>query len=351
MKTKKKTIALILILAMISLSIYYLESSKVSPTNTNTETQPVSDKPPLKDGKYSLAPELAGISGYLNTPEGTRIADFEGKVVMIDFWTYTCINCIRTLPFLTAWDEKYRDSGLVIIGVHTPEFDFEKKKENVQQAIEEYGINYPVVQDNNYATWQAYKNRFWPHKFLIDSEGYIRYDHIGEGGYEETELIIQELLAEIGEDVSDMEVEDEGLGLRLTTTPELYAGYNFALNRGQNIGNPGGLMPDITSSYTRPSDLEDNVIYLEGEWKSSKDDLELVSDEGSIFLNFRASKVHIVIDSEDTTMNVFIDNEENESITIDTPKLYTVYDGDYGSYLLELKVKKGLRFNAFTFGS
>jgi thiol-disulfide isomerase/thioredoxin len=348
---KTKTIILIAVLIMIVGSIYYLESQKVTPTSEiqdTTQEQNIIEK--LKDGLYPKSPELVGISGYLNTEE-IKISDLEGKVVLVDFWTYTCINCIRTLPFLTAWDEKYRDNGLVIIGVHTPEFEFEKKYDNVQLAIEKYNIEYPVVQDNDYATWKAFKNRFWPHKYLIDSEGYVIYDHIGEGGYEETELKIQELLAEIGEDVSDMETEEEGSNLRLKTTPELYAGYNFALNRRQNIGNNGGLQPDETTTYEKPSEIKKDTIYLEGEWMSNPDDLTLISDTGSIFLEFQAAEVNIVSDSSSSTnMKVYIDRTLTNSISIDEPILYNVYNDQYGTYLLELQVEKGFKFNAFTFG-
>jgi thiol-disulfide isomerase/thioredoxin len=140
--------------------------------------------------------ELTGITGYLNTEEKITLAQNRGKVILIDFWTYTCINCIRTLPHVIEWDKKYRDKGLVVIGVHTPEFEFEKKTENVENAIQKHGIEYVVVQDNNYATWRAFQNRYWPRKYLIDKQGRIRYDHIGEGGYKETEHKIIELLAE-----------------------------------------------------------------------------------------------------------------------------------------------------------
>lgn len=349
---KNKTIILIIVVLIVVASIYYLESAKVKPSNVSNEAPITNGQQQLKEGIYPLSPELAGIAGYLNSDEGIKISDYRGKVVLIDFWTYTCINCIRTLPFLTAWDEKYRGSGLVTIGVHTPEFEFEKKYENVADAIAQYNIKYAVVQDNDYSTWRAFKNRFWPHKFLIDSEGYIRYDHIGEGGYEETELKIQELLAEIGEDVSDMETEDEGFSLRLVTTPELYAGYNFALNRDQNIGNPRGLQPGQIITYDKPNDFVKDAIYLEGEWKSNQDDLELISDSGSIFLNFQAAKVHIVTNSnKEINMDIYIDGEKIDSLLIDTPKLYTVFSDSYGNHLLELKVESGFSFNAFTFGS
>jgi thiol-disulfide isomerase/thioredoxin len=138
---------------------------------------------------------LAGISGYINTHDGFRLSEIVGKkVVLVDFWTYSCINCQRTQPYLNAWYKKYKDAGLEIVGVHTPEFAFEKDRANVVAAVEKFGITYPVVQDNDYQTWGTYGNRYWPRKYLIDIDGYIVYDHIGEGGYEETEEKIQELL-------------------------------------------------------------------------------------------------------------------------------------------------------------
>src|SRR3989344_4406767 len=188
LKTNKKTILLLVVL-LILISIIYLEKQKVAPEIklTQQETE-------FKDGKYPKSPELTGIAGYLNTEPELKISNLKGKIILIDFWTYTCINCIRTLPYLKSWHEKYSNKGLVIIGVHTPEFSFEKDHANVLNAVKELGIKYPVVQDNDYVTWTAFKNRYWPRKYLIDSEGYIRYDHVGEGAYEETEIKIQELL-------------------------------------------------------------------------------------------------------------------------------------------------------------
>jgi len=364
---KRNIIILIVVFIFVVSSIYYLESMKAGSAKINSvEKEDLNEE--LKEGKYSKAPELVGVSGYLNTDgEQIKISDLEGKVVLVDFWTYTCINCIRTFPYLTEWDEKYREKGLVIIGVHTPEFEFEKEYDNVEAAIKKYDIKYPVVQDNDYATWGAYKNRFWPRKYLVDSEGYIRYDHIGEGSYEETELKIQELLAEIGEDVSDMETTEEGSNLRLVTTPELYAGYGFALSRGQNIGNPEGLIPGQTVLYKVPEEMKKDIIYLDGIWKNNIDNLELTGEEGSIVLDFQAKEVNIVADSEsDIIMEVFIDgeyvNEEQAGsdvqfsdgkafVTVNAAQLYNVVNGEYGEYKLELKVMgNGFSFNAFTFG-
>ena len=192
-KAKSKKInyfVTLVVVLVIALAIFLLQKSKVSPQADLDDK-----KTELKQGAYPKAPDFAGIERWINS-EPLKIEGLKGKVVLVDFWTYTCINCIRTLPYLKEWDKKYKDRGLVIVGVHTPEFEFEKKYENVVNAVNEYQIKYPVAQDNDYATWRAYQNRYWPHKFLIDMDGYIRYDHIGEGAYEETEKMIQQLLNE-----------------------------------------------------------------------------------------------------------------------------------------------------------
>jgi len=362
---KKRIIMLVVAVLIIGGLIYYFESLKVDlGTTTLEDTQTT-----LKEGKYLKAPELVGISGYINTDPEFKITDQKGKVVLVDFWTYTCINCIRTLPYLTEWDEKYRDKGLVIIGVHTPEFEFEKKYDNVKDAVEKYGINYAVAQDNDYLTWRAYRNRYWPHKYLIDSEGFIRYDHIGEGAYEETERKIQELLSEIGEDITDMDTSGlEDKTPRTIRTPELYAGYNFALTRGQNIGNKEGLQPDKIVDYTLPDSIKKDLIYLDGKWLSNEDDLQAQEDQVSIVLDFTASSVNIVANtlSEPLELEVFINGDyvkeelagtdvkfENGKafILVDKPQLYNVIEGDHGNYKLKLTTNlKDFTFNAFTFG-
>ncbi|MBI4447854.1 thioredoxin family protein [Candidatus Woesearchaeota archaeon] len=364
---KKVNLTLLIVLLIIVGTIYYLERSRVEPgvVEIARTSQTI-----LKEGKYPQAPEIIGIAGYINTEEGLKIADLRGKVVLVDFWTYTCINCLRTLPYLTAWDKKYRDKGLVIIGVHTPEFEFEKKYENVKAAVKKYGIEYPVVQDNDYATWRAYMNRFWPHKYLIDSEGYIRYDHIGEGAYEETERKIQELLSEINASVEDMETTKlEDKTPQLPITPELYAGYEFALKRGQDIGNEEGMQPDKKTRYTLPSKIEGGTIYLEGEWQSNPDDLELKwANGGSVVLEFTANSVNIVAASpaQPLKVEVFIDGKyinkeqagtdvqfekEKSFTTINEPRLYNLVDGKFGTYTLKITANSpGLSFNAFTFG-
>ncbi|KJK24422.1 thioredoxin [Burkholderiaceae bacterium 16] len=146
-------------------------------------------------GNYGKAPEFAGVDQWLNSPPLT-MSSLQGKVVLVDFWTYTCINCINTLPYVKQWYDKYKDQGLVVVGVHTPEFPFEKSTDNVKAAIKRFGIRYPVAQDNSYATWNAFSNQYWPAVYLIDASGKIVYKHLGEGQYEETEAVIQKLLAE-----------------------------------------------------------------------------------------------------------------------------------------------------------
>ncbi|HIJ18185.1 TPA: thioredoxin family protein [Candidatus Woesearchaeota archaeon] len=398
---KGKTIALIIVLIAIAGSIYYLESGKASLSaqqpdtletegnnqqtqiNSNESRQALTpyrqwersltaeDRKRIADKEklYQKVPELAGISGYLNAPEGMKISDFRGKVVLVDFWTYTCINCIRTLPYLTEWDRRYRDEGLVIIGVHTPEFEFEKEYDNVKMAMGKYGIGYRVVQDNDYATWKAFGNRFWPRKYLVDADGFIRYDHIGEGGYTETEQKIQELLMERGARLGNMSTTQlEDKTPRRQQTPELYAGYGFALPRGQDIGNPGGMRPGEAADYLIQGALKNDAIYLNGRWQSNEDNLEAKEGNAAIMLAFTASSANIVALKQDTPLKLFVGidgqpvskeqagddvivGESQSYILVAEPRLYNAVNGAYGTHLLTLAVEReGFAFSAFTFG-
>ncbi len=159
----------------------------------------------IDKSQFKGAPELTKVNGFIDHNPIT-LADLRGKVVLLDFWTYSCINCIRTIPYLSAWYEKYANEGLMIIGIHTPEFEFEKDYNNVKAVVEKFDITYPVVQDNEKGTWNAYENRYWPQKYLIDSDGYVRYDHICEGAYAETEKVIQSLLAERTAEYADKNI-------------------------------------------------------------------------------------------------------------------------------------------------
>lgn len=381
-----KAIWLVVVIILIIGAIYFLEQQKVDVSQVGQEqgssqvqnTQPTLPSSPVlskvdqariekKESQYPKAPELTGITGYLNgAQEGLQISDFKGKVVLIDFWTYTCINCIRTLPHLVEWDKKYRDDGLVVIGVHTPEFDFEKVAQNVEEAIKKYGIDYRVVQDNDYQTWRAFKNRYWPRKYLIDADGFIRYDHIGEGGYDATEKMIKQLLEEAGNQVEEEDSNLVDSSPTSPTTPELYAGYNFAIPRGQNIGNKGGLQPEETVSYTLPDQVSEDKIYLEGLWISNADNAQSKQDGASIILDYTANAVNIVADAPTPLMlEVMIDDKyvtqemagkdvifQNEKayVLIDKPLLYNVVNGDYEQHTLKLIAQIGFSFNAFTFG-
>jgi thiol-disulfide isomerase/thioredoxin len=161
-------------------------------------TQPQIYKTQFKIDKsqFRKAPAFTQITGYINTPGLIKISDLRGKVVLVHFWTYTCINCIHTIPYLNDWYQKYSNKGLVIVSIHRPEFEFEKNIDNVKAAVQQYEIKYPVLQDNNYGTWDAYGNLYWPRDYLIDNQGLIRYNHVGEGGYDQTEKTIQSLLVE-----------------------------------------------------------------------------------------------------------------------------------------------------------
>jgi thiol-disulfide isomerase/thioredoxin len=354
---------------VIILAIFYVQSMKAGMANSLPPAGNDSAALAQKQALFQKAPELQGITGYINAPEGFKLADVKGKVVLVDFWTYSCINCIRTLPYLTAWDEKYRDQGLVIVGVHTPEFEFEKDKANVEAAAKKYHIGYPIVQDNDYATWRAYGNRFWPHKYLIDADGFIRYDHIGEGGYEETEQMIQKLLME-----RDSKVNMTGLAAsNITeetptgfTTPEIYLGYSFAIPRGQPIGNPGSFRPEESFNYTLPMGIQPNVVYFDGVWNSAPDGMELASDSGKVVLHYRAKNVNIVAGGN-STIEVLLDNEVPVSsqagsdvmlqngkafVSVEPQRLYNVVaDTDYYDKTVELDVHgKGFKLYTFTFG-
>ena len=316
---------------------------------------------PQEVGDFQKAPELQGIAAYLNT-DNVKLSDLKGKVVLVDFWTYTCINCIRTLPYLKEWYSKYSDEGFVIIGVHTPEFEFEKDYDNVKMAVEKYGIKYPVVLDNDYKTWNAYKNQFWPRKYLIDSNGLIRYDHIGEGGYEETERKIQELLAETGSRVNqEISKPQNTIDVNPTqvNTPEIYLGYSFARTP---LGNAEGFQPGQSVNYSLPSKASPNTVYLNGVWKNNADDMELISDEGDVVLVYSAKAVNIVA-GRNSSLEVYVDgkvvDESNNGsdaaggkVNVDEQRLYNlVFDKDYGVHSIQIKIRgKGFQIYTFTFG-
>ncbi len=285
------------------------------------------------------APEFAGIAKWLNLPANKTVLTMEGlrgKVVLVDFWTYTCINCIRTLPHITSLYEKYKDKGFVVVGVHTPEFEFEKKTENVQAALKQFKINYPVAQDNDYATWNAYSNQYWPAHYLIDAKGIIRDTHFGEGNYEETELAVQALLKEAGENV-EMKTDDiPDLTPQTRLSPETYLGNNRTER--------------MSDSTTPPT----NYYSLTGKWDHT--DQFISSKKGStLTFHFYADKVYLVMGPRNSgdAVKVIVDGKFTQTITLDRQRLYTLVDlkESVGDHLLKLEfMNDGTEVFAFTFG-
>lgn len=327
-----------------------------------TETPGLSDadkeRIESKAEKYGRAKELVGPEGYINTEPFTLAEHIGKEVILIDFWTYSCINCQRTLPYLTSWHDTYSDDGLLIVGVHTPEFGFEEDYDNVVKATEKWGVKYPVVQDNDRQTWSAYKNRYWPRKYMIDIDGFIVYDHIGEGGYAETELKIRELLFERKE-VLKIEGEfNTGISYVSTQapdfqrigTPEIYFGYGF--ERGDQLGNSEGWQPDKTIEYTFPKTFADNKLYLEGTWKSHYDDMEAISNFNIVKINYESRIINLVAGANTSTnISVYVDNELTKQIEISGFDLYEIHDGlGYSKHDLRLEVPKGVMLYTFTFG-
>jgi len=309
---------------------------------------------------YGLAPELIGGTHWVNTTPLT-IAGLRGKVVLIDFWTYTCINCIRTLPFVTGWYEKYKDQGLVVIGVHSPEFEFEKKTENVVMAMKDYGINYPVVQDNNFAIWRAYDNRYWPAKYFIDKEGHIRRTHFGEGDYEASEKFIQDLLAETGVTVAKGTLQLKEVKTQ-ARTPETYLGYE----REQLLESPETVKKDSPQQYTAPKEVSRSYFALSGTWTVGSE-YAMPSINSSLLSTFEAKEVYLVMRPKDGTgggrVRVLLDGKpagesvagddvQESIVTVDQDRLYRLIKlGKTEIHSLKLEFLDGdIELYAFTFG-
>jgi thiol-disulfide isomerase/thioredoxin len=322
----------------------------------------------IQDSGIRKAPDLVGISNYLNTSPEKLSKDMENKVILYDIWTYSCVNCIRTLPYITAWDEKYAEQGLLIIGIHSPEFEFEKDAENVQVAMDKYGIDYPVVLDNDMKTWKAFENNYWPRKYIADHQGNLRYDHIGEGGYQETEKIIQQLLEErstamkIEAMSSTSLVSIEEFEHTLFRTPELYFGYKFAQNRNQ-LGSEEGFQHGKIVKYYEPNNIELNKFYPIGNWNNQEDSMELTQTDGSIKLSYNAKEVNIVTENY-AELEIFLDGipltKENQGtdivegnkLKVSNPGMYNIISDETSStHMMEIKIQgEGFRIFTFTFG-
>jgi thiol-disulfide isomerase/thioredoxin len=287
----------------------------------------------------AAAPEFAGTGQWFNGDPQT-MAKLRGKVVLIDFWTYSCINCLRTLPYLTKWYDAYKDKGFVIVGVHTPEFAFERVARNVQIAIQRFGIKYPVVQDNDYKVWKSYDNHYWPADFLVDQQGKIVASHFGEGDYDKMEDDIRKLVS-AGPPVA----KDDGVDLSKVGSPEMY----FGQMRLQYFASPEK-PTQAKQVYTAPADLPLNNFALVGSWTVDAENATLAADNGKVDLRFKSGKVHMVASSPSpVTVAVTVDGKPQPPVTIQGSQLYTLFDSeDYGEHRLELTIPKA-GFNAYTF--
>lgn len=324
----KKKVILILVVVVVAAVIYYLDSNKPQSAKTFREDITRTNFP-----KYQ---EIVNPSGFVNV-EGITLGELIGKkVILVDFWTYSCINCQRTLPYLNAWYEKYKDKGLEIIGIHTPEFEFEKDIENVRMAVKKYGVKYPVVLDNDYATWSAYGNRYWPRKYLIDLKGNIVYDHIGEGAYGETEKKIQELLKVTADMTNPKNITSADTSK--VNSPETYLG----------------------SERSIPS----RNWSLIGDWVIQSEYAENKVAGAKIIYKYKAKEVYIVASSKSGVKvkvlrdGKIVGSERGEDVpfdgvvTIKEDRLYKlIQDSNYGQHTLELEIlSPGLKAFTFTFG-
>ena len=342
-------------------------------------------EPPQGSGRGDPAAEITGIEAWVNT-EPLCLSDLRGNVVLVDFWTYTCVNCIRTFPYLRQWHARYADDGLVILGIHTPEFEFEKDRENVRKASVDDAIVWPVALDNDYGTWRAYNNRYWPAKYLIDKDGVIRYYHFGEGSYAETEREIRKLLEEAGADLTlDIElptdqIVDPAFLRARKLTRELYGGYGrgcwsryvFDIDAFCNS-------KDQVRQYSEPGDdHEDDLIYLQGPWRANEESLQYAPDgsngdyEDYLLLKFTARtanavltpdaggepfKVLVTLDGQPITeenrgKDIVTEDDGRTFLVVDEPRLYSIVDAaEYGTYTLTMASNSSqFALFAFTFG-
>jgi len=320
------------------------------------------------------APEIGRV--WLNsTPLSFR--QLRGRVVLVDFWDYTCVNCIRTLPYVQAWHDRYRDKGLTVIGVHTPEFTFAQYESNVERGIREFGLTYPIVIDSNREIWKAFANRYWPTKYLLDGEGYLRYGHFGEGGYSECELVIQELLREIDpavilpEVMAPLREEDHTGAVCYRASGELYLG-----NQRGRIGNEGGFKEDQIGDYSFTGELQENFFYADGRWASTAEYFEAVEDgPHTLRLKYEAAAVNLVMASprsnssevvilqdgkpltkkqstRDTRFRPGLNGSEESYILVDRARMYFLVDNhEFAAHELQLRCPAGVAAFAFTFTS
>jgi cytochrome c biogenesis protein CcdA/thiol-disulfide isomerase/thioredoxin len=331
---------------VIILAAVALLASGVDVTRWFTGDAPVEVGAPmgLSEGlaKPYMAPEFAGITGWINSGPLTMQA-LRGKVVLVDFWTYSCINCLRTLPHLKEWDAKYRDKGLVIVGVHAPEFEFEKDPGNVKAAVAKEGIRYPVALDPNLATWSAYRNVYWPAHYLIDKDGRVVYTHFGEGEYGRTENNIRYLLG-LGATATTADAKVTSAG----QTPETYLGYR----RAERYGGEAGPAHDSEAAYVFPAALHDDQWALDGRWMVAGERIT-AGDNARLRLNFMARKAFLVMSAaKPSVVGVSLDGKPLAPVTVSGSTLYTLAEQPEAKRAtLELSVPNGVSAYAFTFGN
>lgn len=270
--------------------------------NALKQTMPDKARPEQNSKSDSQLPKLFKAPGFTNksgewiNSEPLQLEALKGNVVLIDFWTYTCINCIRTLPYLKTWHETYKDKGLIIVGVHTPEFEFEKSLTNVKKAATDFQLTYPIVQDNEFGIWRDYSNRYWPAKYLVDKDGYVRYTHFGEGSYDETEEAIQKLLEERGSTVNEI-IQNPQYDL-YSRTPELYLGYE----RIKNLISPERVLQNSVQQFTSPNSPPKNYFGYQGYWILSGEHAN-PDTNASLILHFDAKEVFLVMRPKDGTQS------------------------------------------------
>ncbi|MEK6835410.1 MAG: redoxin domain-containing protein [Nanoarchaeota archaeon] len=309
-------------------------------------------------------PEFQNIKGWINSKPLT-LKQLKGKVVLLDFWTYSCINCLRTLPHIKQIYEKYKKYKFILIGVHTPEFDFERISENVKKAVKDLEIKYPVALDSDNITWHIYGNRYWPKQTLIDARGRIKYGHVGEGGYKEIEENIVKLLKENGEEINFKISHDQEFIPGFNISPETYAGSL----RNNGIGNGALCVPGSCNHYIDPSKYELNVIYLDGDWIQDKEYLKHAGKKGSLIFKYNAHSINAVLvpDKKPFEAIVYLDNKyltkENSSkdvrfhgkisyVKVTKPNLYELTKiKNIEQHTLKLEtISKDFKLYAFTFG-
>ncbi|MFI2365811.1 cytochrome c biogenesis protein CcdA [Promicromonospora sp. NPDC019610] len=322
-------------------------------TDENRELSNCSNGAPVLED-CGTAPEIRGIDRWLNTPDGEalQLEAMRGQVVLVDFWTYSCINCQRSIPHLSAWYDKYADvgKGFEVIGVHTPEFAFERETRNVIAGAKDLGVTYPIAQDNSYATWTAYRNRYWPAQYLIDADGTVRHIRLGEGGYQRTENLIRELLADANPGVElpgattvrDATPLDE-------ITPETYFSIKRVINYAGEPKYAAG-----REEFTLADEQQQDTFSLGGTWEVDFQGAEAVSDDAGVRLAYRSTDVFVVLGGEGTVEATVTADGEEQTRDIDVsgnPRLYPVLEGDEPTKgLVDLKVPAGVQVFTMTFG-